>query len=189
MTVFMFIVADKVPPNSDSLPLIGIFYFACMVEETLGLMAVCYTLSLYYTDPQWYKMPSWVRWLVVDWSGKLLGIKLDIPQRNTQAYTQSVRQGILEKNLLTKPVHEYSCSNDVSSANLVTMPPNGRTKHRKISSRRPSRSDWTPDGDECQADYWRLAAMIADRIMFIVFLITITVTFIIMFSTVTHECK
>lgn len=186
MTVFMFIVADKVPPNSDSLPLIGIFYFACMVEEALCLVAVCYTLSLYYTDPQLFNMPSWVRWVIADWSGKLLGINLDIRQRHSLMHMHNLRKEMLEKRQITKHTQANGCGNEMNSGGIVTMPPSGHIDDRRKS--RPSRGEWIP-AEESEVDYWKLAAMIADRIMFIVFLITISVTFIVLFARVSQECK
>ena len=179
MTVFMFIVADKVPPNSDSLPLLGIFYFACMVEETLGLIAVCYTLSLYYTDPHWYKMSPWVRWLVADWAKKLLGIQVDLPRR--KSVIQSTHQGILERVPLAKTAHDHD------DVDVVTI---AHQNQRRSRSSRFSRVEG-PMGQtrDSSADYWRLAAMIADRIMFVVFLLAVAVTFIVVLASVSQECK
>jgi hypothetical protein len=180
MTVFMFIVADKVPPNSDSLPLLGIFYFACMVEETLGLIAVCYTLSLYYTDPHWYKMSPWVRWLIADWAKKLLGIKVDLPRRKS-AIIQSTHQGVLPA--------VTSAHDKENGVNMVTIAHQTPMAHRKRS--RVSRVDppCTGQARDSSADYWRLAAMIADRIMFVVFLLAVSVTFIVVLATVSQECE
>ena len=187
MTVFMFIVADNVPPNSDSLPLIGIFYFACMVEETLGLIAVCYTLSLYYTDPQLFKMPSWVRWLIADWSGKLFGIELDERQRHWLTHDHMIREEIFEKNLATKHAQSNPSGNDVSSKKIVNISLSGHADMvRKSGS---PRGEWMQKKEDCQADYWKLAALIADRVMFIVFLVTIFATFTVIFATVSQECK
>ncbi len=179
MTVFMFIVADKVPPNSDSLPLLGIFYFACMVEETLGLIAVCYTLSLYYTDPHWYKMSPWVRWLIADWAKKLLGIKVDLPRRKS-AIIQSTHQGVLE--------NVTSAHDKDHDVNVVTITRPSHPANRRRS--RVSRVEG-PMGQprDSSADYWRLAAMIADRIMFVVFLLAVSVTSIVVLATVSQECE
>ena len=181
MTVFMFIVADKVPPNSDSLPLLGIFYFACMVEETLGLVAVCYTLSLYYTDPQWYKMSPWVRCLIADWAKRLLGIKVDPPRRKS-AIVHSTHQGLSEKTPASKIVHDQDTDNEV-----VSIVHQSHMANRKIS--RISREGPMGQPRDSSADYWRLAAMIADRIMFVVFLLAVSVTFIVVLATVSQECK
>ena len=180
MTVFMFIVADKVPPNSDSLPLLGIFYFACMVEETLGLIAVCYTLSLYYTDPRWYKMSPWLRWLIADWAKKLLGIKVDTPRRRSAVIQRTHHLGVLEK---VHHVHD----NDVNTVNAVTVAQShvGNTRRSRVS--RGEGSMGQPR--DSSADYWRLAAMIADRIMFIVFLLAVSVTFIVVLASVSQECQ
>ncbi|XP_028399211.1 acetylcholine receptor subunit alpha-type acr-16-like isoform X2 [Dendronephthya gigantea] len=189
MTVFMFIVADKVPPNSDSIPLLGIFYFACMVEETLGLIAVCYTLNLYYTDPHWYKMSPWVRWLIADWAKKLLGIKVNLPRRKSTVI-QSTHQNVLEKASLATSAHGTTSSFPANDIDVITIAQHSHmgSKRRSNISRgeAPPGQVQTRDGS---ADYWRLAAMIADRIMFVVFLIAVSVTFIVVLATVSQECK
>lgn len=177
MTVFMFIVADKVPPNSDSLPLLGIFYFACMVEETLGLIAVCYTLSLYYTNPRWYKMSPWVRWLIADWAKKLLGIKVELP-RKMSTVIQTTHHGRTEK----VPTAHGKDINAITTTQQDHMGIKRRSRMSEAEAPQWHKSD-------SSADYWRLAAMIADRIMFVVFLLAISVTFIVVLATVSQECE
>ena len=185
----MFIVADKVPPNSDSLPLLGIFYFACMVEETLGLIAVCYTLNLYYTDPHWYKMSPWVRWLIADWAKKLLGIKVNLPRRKS-AIIQSTHQNVLEKAHQVTSAHGTT-SFPANEVDVITIAQHSHMGSKRRRSRISRGEATQPQGQarDCSADYWRLAAMIADRIMFVVFLIAVSVTFIVVLATVSQECK
>lgn len=165
MTVFMFIVADKVPPNSDSIPLLGIFYFACMIEETLGLIAVCYTLSLYYTDPKWYKMSPWVRWLVTELARKLLGINTKAPGHKTDL----IHQEIAEKVPFSKNEQRESRS---------------RIGWGKLRGEASFQQTF-----ETTTEHWKLAAMIVDRVMFVIFLVAISITFIVVLATVSQECK
>lgn len=161
----MFIVADKVPPNSDSIPLLGIFYFACMIEETLGLIAVCYTLSLYYTDPKWYKMSPWVRWLVTELARKLLGIKTKAPGHKSDL----IHQEIAEKVPFSKNEQRESRS---------------RIGWGKLRGEASFQQTF-----ETTTEHWKLAAMIVDRVMFVIFLVAISITFIVVLATVSQECK
>ncbi|EDO37424.1 predicted protein, partial [Nematostella vectensis] len=48
MTVFMLLVADSIPPTSEAVPLIGIFYSASMIEVFLALIATGISLKINY---------------------------------------------------------------------------------------------------------------------------------------------
>eukprot|EP00111_Clytia_hemisphaerica_P016044 TCONS_00047480-protein len=51
MTVFMLIVADMVPASSETIPLLGIFFTAVMVEMVLMVFSMCYVLKLHLIQP------------------------------------------------------------------------------------------------------------------------------------------
>ena len=51
MTVFMLIVADLVPASSETIPLLGVFFTAVMVEMVLMVFTMCYVLKLHLKDP------------------------------------------------------------------------------------------------------------------------------------------
>ena len=51
MTVFMLIVADLVPASSETIPLLGIFFTAVMVEMVLMVFTMCYVLKLHLKEP------------------------------------------------------------------------------------------------------------------------------------------
>ena len=77
-----------------------------------------------------------------------------------------------------------------NGVNAVTISPQTPiAPHRERS--RVSRVEPPCSGQprDSSADYWRLAAMIADRIMFVVFLLAVSVTFIVVLATVSQECE
>ena len=47
----MLIVADLVPASSETLPLLGIFFTAVMVEMVLMVFTMCYVLKLHLKEP------------------------------------------------------------------------------------------------------------------------------------------
>ena len=52
MTVFMLMVADMVPASSESIPLLGIFFIAVMIEMVLMIFCMCYILKLHLIEPE-----------------------------------------------------------------------------------------------------------------------------------------
>ena len=51
MTVFMLIVTDMVPASSETIPLLGIFFTAVMIEMVLMVFVMCYVLKLHLMEP------------------------------------------------------------------------------------------------------------------------------------------
>ena len=49
MTVFLLLVAENIPPTSEAVPLIGVFYTLSIVEVALALVATGITLKIYYS--------------------------------------------------------------------------------------------------------------------------------------------
>ena len=50
MAVFLQLVAEHLPRNSEELPLLGIFYIAVMAQVGLSLMATCYVLNIHHKN-------------------------------------------------------------------------------------------------------------------------------------------
>jgi Neurotransmitter-gated ion-channel transmembrane region. len=52
MTVFMLIVTDMVPASSETIPLLGVFFTAVMIEMVLMVFVMCYVLKLHLMEPE-----------------------------------------------------------------------------------------------------------------------------------------
>eukprot|EP00795_Rhopilema_esculentum_P005971 gene5971-11332_t len=79
MTVFMLVVAEMIPPTSEVIPLVGIFFNAAMVEMVLMIVSLCVVIRFYHkqsTDPP---MPQWMRKYVLD----NLSYKLKVRSKKT----------------------------------------------------------------------------------------------------------
>ena len=100
MTVFMMVVADTIPPTSDSVPLIGKFYMAGMCEMAVGLIWTCYILKYYHSDV--IKMPNWVRKYILGYMGNFFGIKMENLTRVSEHSRHRNRVGRPEGNELNE---------------------------------------------------------------------------------------
>ncbi|XP_067936865.1 neuronal acetylcholine receptor subunit alpha-10-like [Watersipora subatra] len=81
MTVFLMLVTEAMPPTSESLPLIGIYYFITMgiVSMATGL-TVC-TLNIHHKGVQGKTIPVWIQFLCFKILAPALCLKLHLPTR------------------------------------------------------------------------------------------------------------
>ena len=49
MTVFLLLVAESIPPTSEAVPVIGMYYTSSIIEVALALVATGISLKVYYT--------------------------------------------------------------------------------------------------------------------------------------------
>ena len=49
MTVFLLLVAESIPPTSDAVPVIGMFFTSSIIEVALALLATGISLKVYYS--------------------------------------------------------------------------------------------------------------------------------------------
>ena len=60
-TVLMLVVSEMIPPTSDVIPLVGIYYLSAMLEMALMILVVCVTLKLHHKTADDPPMSSWMR--------------------------------------------------------------------------------------------------------------------------------
>ena len=74
MTVFMLIVGEIIPPTSDSIPLVAIFFSAVMLEMVFMVIILCYILKLVFKTEK-DEMPYWMKYYVLDRLSYTLGVR------------------------------------------------------------------------------------------------------------------
>ncbi|XP_066918816.1 neuronal acetylcholine receptor subunit alpha-7-like [Clytia hemisphaerica] len=76
LTVFMLIVADMIPANSEIVPMLGIFFTCVMIEMVLMVFAMCYTLNLHFKEPNAEnRIGKWTRAIVYNRLAIYLGVR------------------------------------------------------------------------------------------------------------------
>jgi len=76
MTVFMLLVAEIIPPTSDAVSIISMFYSCCIFEVGIALIGTCVVLKYHFNNPAIHKMPDWLRFVVLRCLGKIFHKKL-----------------------------------------------------------------------------------------------------------------
>ena len=88
VAVFLQLVSNTLPRNSDSISILAIFYMTIMVESALSLVTTCVVLVFHYhsTERTSQRLPDWVRRVFFDFIGKYLRVKR--PRRRNYAISR-----------------------------------------------------------------------------------------------------
>ncbi|ODM94120.1 Neuronal acetylcholine receptor subunit alpha-10 [Orchesella cincta] len=81
MTVFLMVIGESMPPTSEKLPLIGLYYGVTisLVSFATGLSVV--TLNIHHRGMRGRRLPPFMRRLIFDYLAKFLLLKLEMPKR------------------------------------------------------------------------------------------------------------
>ncbi|RUS76821.1 hypothetical protein EGW08_015419, partial [Elysia chlorotica] len=67
LMVFLLLVAETMPPTSDAVPLIGIYFVCIMVMCSMSIIFTVGVLNFHYRTPDTHMMPYWIKHLICGW--------------------------------------------------------------------------------------------------------------------------
>ena len=80
LTVFLLLVAEAMPPTSDAIPLIGLYFACTMLMCSLSVICTVLVLNFHWRRPDTHQMPHWVRRGICQWLAWLL--RMERPGHN-----------------------------------------------------------------------------------------------------------
>ncbi|CAF1098898.1 unnamed protein product [Adineta ricciae] len=134
MTVFLMLVTDSMPPNSDSLPLIGIYYFSAIIIVSIATAMSVASLNLYHHGKTHLRsVPKWIALLFFIIIPKLLFMNIELP-RNWQDRRDSIVKYMssspypLRSKTKKKHIKTFNkaAMNKYEYTNSTTSVPNGK---------------------------------------------------------------
>ncbi|OWA55637.1 putative Acetylcholine receptor subunit beta-like 2, partial [Hypsibius exemplaris] len=75
LTVFILLLAKKIPPTSDEVPLMGRYLLFTLVVNTMSIALTIIVINVHFRNPSTHKMSPWVRKLFLTHLPKLLMIE------------------------------------------------------------------------------------------------------------------
>nr|ABA60380.1 nicotinic acetylcholine receptor subunit type A [Lymnaea stagnalis] len=203
LMVFLLLVAETMPPTSDAVPLIGIYFACIMVMCSLSIVFTVLVLNFHYRSPDTHTMPRWVKYCVCGWLAWLLRMKrpggtTSMRSLSQRAQVKDFKHGALEEKSRSLMANVLDMDDDPRMTNGNT--PGFLLKMEEGIGITPSavRHDITcilrelkkittklrksEDEDDVKND-WKFAAMVMDRLCFIVcILFTVGSTLAILMS-------
>ncbi|XP_067664935.1 neuronal acetylcholine receptor subunit beta-3-like [Haliotis asinina] len=165
LTVFLFLTIDTLPPNSEPMPLLCVYFVLVIIMATTSCILAVLVQRLYLKHRQGWKVPPLVRTVIIHWLGRLLLMKSPHVLRNQT-----------DEDLKTERVQ-----------NNETEPESAESSegHRVVRDN----GDKTPDSTAEYHD-WLIIASILDRfflILYTIISIVISTAFLIQFSVGAHS--
>ncbi|XP_014786698.1 neuronal acetylcholine receptor subunit alpha-10 isoform X2 [Octopus bimaculoides] len=75
LSVFLLVVNQTLPANSDEIPYIGIYFASCMMLVSLSCVMAVITVNIHYKSSMGTTFPAWMEKLQQSWLGNMIGPK------------------------------------------------------------------------------------------------------------------
>ncbi|XP_052826361.1 neuronal acetylcholine receptor subunit alpha-7 [Octopus bimaculoides] len=201
LMVFLLLVAETMPPTSDAVPLIGVYFACIMVTCSVSVVLTVWVLNYHHRSPETHTMPDWVRKGICGWLACVLrmsrpGVERLRPlKKHTVQNCRAQELRLIEKSTRSLLANTVDIEDDFkhdSNPNGGVKPPlpvitdaSGRgeliTILKEVQKITKKYKD-DEDDEEIKGD-WKFAAMVIDRLCFIICgLFTMLSTIIILTS-------
>ncbi|XP_046844749.1 neuronal acetylcholine receptor subunit alpha-7-like [Xenia sp. Carnegie-2017] len=196
-TVFMLMVAENTPTNSDVTPMIAKFFMASMTQIGLALVITCLILNVYHSTRHSLSLPHFIRVLAIDILAPLLFITTPNKKKTSKVLMsrRPSRETGQESFLCTQTMREsnqrdhqtmsghgvddvirHERTTDEDLENLESE--NEHRDQKKLLSNIKYLADreFEREKQEFVLDEWEIVAKVADRTFLILLIITIVFT-------------
>ena len=204
MTVFMILVADMIPPTSEVVPIVGVFFNAAMVEMVIMLIVLCLVSKLYNKEPTDPPMPMWMRKYFLEKLSYIIGVRrrprpsspssqiattemryLAGDANQNQQDTKSLLRSSAS-NMLQTPGNGFVAKNVLPNSGMYSTVDGTLSKSEEFQalSKKMDKVVEKIDDDEKDAkikEEWRIVAMTIDKIFLCFFTLLIIITAIFCF--------
>ncbi|XP_064608817.1 neuronal acetylcholine receptor subunit alpha-7-like [Liolophura sinensis] len=190
LMVFLLLVAETMPPTSDAVPLIGIYFALIMIMCSLSVMCTVIVLNFHHRGPDTHHMSKWVNKIICEWLAWILMMERPGKEISRKTLMQNSKLRDIEmsdrtsKSLLANvldldddcpvPVYNKSNASTLSRRMEDGMP---TVNHRnelllilKELKKMTSKLKKDDEESDIRSD-WKFAAMVIDRLCLWIFTI------------------
>ena len=171
MTVYMMLIFNFMPPNSEVIPLVSKFYLACIIEIALCLVATFLTIKWYYNERP---LPKWIHCLVNQYLARVLLFKpfqcRSIGYFNCRNGKQD-RRGLKESDVTTNGEMEMLAYSEEKDSLFVES----AKKSLAVIADKIKQDEHVND----LRKKWEYASQVVDRFFFLLFLALFLMTVVL----------
>ncbi|XP_013408627.1 neuronal acetylcholine receptor subunit alpha-10-like [Lingula anatina] len=145
MTVFLMLVTESMPPSSENLPLIGIYYGVTIAIVSGATAMTVLTLNIHHKGVRGKEPPRWVKKVCFKYLAKILFMRLDLPENmGLDSPLADVIDGPKSTYIRLKSSNSFGrrrknkSSNRYEGASTSTTVLNGESKKTQTKLRRDS---------------------------------------------------
>ncbi|XP_057392165.1 acetylcholine receptor subunit beta [Balaenoptera acutorostrata] len=214
LTVFLLLLADKVPETSLSVPIIIKYLMFTMVLVTFSVILSVVVLHLHHRSPYTHQMPLWVRQIFIHKLPLYLGLKRpknerdQIPEPPPMPLRDSPGSGWgrgTDEYFIRKPPNDFLFPKpnrfqpELSAPELrrfidgpnraVGLPPTGEETTREVVSSISYIAQQLQEQEDHDAlkEDWQFVAMVVDRLFLWTFIIFTSVGTLVIFLDATYH--
>ncbi|XP_017268841.1 5-hydroxytryptamine receptor 3C [Kryptolebias marmoratus] len=172
-TVFLLSTNDLLPITGNTIPLINVFLSLCLSMMVTSLLETIFITNLLQGSAHYTPPPRWIRVLVLHILGRLVGLPPKPAQQEDTVIQNPVAQELNDFSQVAKEngtsEHKEQLNEDKSVQVLRDLSGDLQAIHRQVILQLkggPSSEDWIQVG------------LIIDRLLFILYIVFITVSFI-----------
>ncbi|XP_077311724.1 5-hydroxytryptamine receptor 3A-like [Lithobates pipiens] len=178
----LIVVLNQILPTTDSPPLLCLFCFTCMalmVVSLMGCIATSYMLNLSETSTH---APPWMKFCIETWLARFLFFNINCSKRDQIALHETKSDDFIENGTINpRFAHKRE------DASPVTVDINNITENQLLEMlllevqtiQQELISHETKEDGESD---WYIIAMVLNRLFIILYLLSIIITFIVVFS-------
>lgn len=208
MAVFLQLVAETLPRNSETIPLLGKFYITIMAEISMSLMSTCWVLNIHHRNSgrSVVKIPSWVEKFVLGWLANILCVRkpaIKMAKSSNEGKSGDCHGDIqilaqeptmsAEEHALLPMNHVTPVCRSIAKVQKRLSLPNGMPKNSEQNSKRTEEDiakDLTVLAEHTKLNRqidenqkkWKHVAMVMDRFFFWFFVITVLISTLVIFK-------
>ncbi|XP_067933036.1 neuronal acetylcholine receptor subunit alpha-7-like [Watersipora subatra] len=98
LTVFLLMVAEELPANSDAVPLIALYFTSVMFLNAASVVFTVLVLSYHHRTSETHTMPKWIKKIVCEWLAWIL--RMDRPGHKWDAQSWCRKHRVEEVALI-----------------------------------------------------------------------------------------
>ena len=175
VAVFLQLVTGHLPTNSDSIPILAVFYIVIMTESAVSLVTTCIILIIHYKsrEVKTQDIPAWIRKIFLEKVAYCFSMKPEnamgtslIPEDNKN---RSASFQAMDVNF------DHVCNGLVNAYNVNLSKLSDILHEVKLIKQFILHNKPTSEAEELQED-WKFLAKVLDRFFFWVFFVTVMLT-------------